>query len=62
MNFMPFEEVRGRLVPGTNYRTGVVAVAFITNLLAAIVLAGVAAPAFAFDVSPDPDFDRRLTP
>ena len=29
--------------------------AFITNLLAAIVLAGVAAPAFAFDVSPDPD-------
>ena len=32
-----------------------VAVAFTTNLLAAIVLAGVAAPAFAFDVSPDPD-------
>ena len=54
MNFMPFEEMRGRLVRHQlpNWGGGV---AFITNLLAAIVLAGVAAPAFAFDVSPDPD-------
>ena len=37
--------------PAANLRAWIPA----PNLLAAIVLAGVAAPAFAFDVSPDPD-------